>query len=119
MAKVSPSTIARLEAGEELKERTVEAVQAALEAVGVAFTNGGEPGVKLRPLQVGDWVRLVRGTLMWGGASFAGIRDQPAEVVAFVDDGTSMSRITVRWENGHQEEGVSTGAFQRSVKMVE
>lgn len=46
-AKVAPGTIVRLEAGVDLKDRTVEAVKAALEAAGVAFTNGGEPGVKL------------------------------------------------------------------------
>jgi hypothetical protein len=37
----------RLEAGEELKERTIDAVREALERMGVIFTNGGEPGVKL------------------------------------------------------------------------
>jgi transcriptional regulator with XRE-family HTH domain len=47
-AKVSPSTITRLEAGEELKPRTVEAVQMALEAQGIEFTNGDAPGVRLR-----------------------------------------------------------------------
>ncbi len=48
IAKVSPDTIARFERGEELKERTVEAIQAALEAAGVEFTNGGQPGVRLK-----------------------------------------------------------------------
>jgi transcriptional regulator with XRE-family HTH domain len=119
LAKVSPSTVARLEAGEELKERTVEAVRSALEVAGVAFTNGGEPGVKLRPLRVGDWVRLVRGTMMWGDAGFADVRDQPAVIVAFVDDGTSMERITVRWENGRQEEGIAPGFFQRTLRKAE
>lgn len=49
MAKVSPSTITRLEAGEELKERTVDAVQEALELAGVRFIaeNGGGAGVRL------------------------------------------------------------------------
>jgi len=47
-AKVAPSTITRLEAGEELRERTIEAVQRALEAAGVEFTNGDAPGVRLR-----------------------------------------------------------------------
>ena len=47
-AKVAPGTIVRLEGGEDLKERTVEAVRSVLEAAGVEFTNGGEPGVKLR-----------------------------------------------------------------------
>ena len=35
--------IGRLEAGAELKPRTVEAVQGAFEAAGVEFTNGGGP----------------------------------------------------------------------------
>jgi transcriptional regulator with XRE-family HTH domain len=48
LAKVAPSTVSRLEAGEELKPRTIEAIRAAFEKAGVAFTNGDEPGVKLR-----------------------------------------------------------------------
>jgi DNA-binding LacI/PurR family transcriptional regulator len=48
MAKVAPGTISRLEAGEELKPRTVEAIRHAFEKAGVTFTNGDEPGVKLR-----------------------------------------------------------------------
>lgn len=47
-AGVSPDTVARLERGEELKPRTVEAIQRTFEDAGVEFTNGGEPGVKLR-----------------------------------------------------------------------
>jgi transcriptional regulator with XRE-family HTH domain len=49
-AKVSPDTIARLERGEVLRERTVDAVRAALEGAGVIFVaeNGEGPGVRLR-----------------------------------------------------------------------
>lgn len=49
-AQVSPDTIARLERGEELKPRTVAAVQTALESAGVEFIpeNGGGAGVRLR-----------------------------------------------------------------------
>jgi transcriptional regulator with XRE-family HTH domain len=39
-AKVSVDTVGRFERGEPLKERTVEAIQRALEAAGVEFTNG-------------------------------------------------------------------------------
>ena len=46
-AKVSIDTVARFERGDELKERTVEALQRALEAAGVEFTNGGKPGVRV------------------------------------------------------------------------
>ncbi len=48
MAKVATGTITRLEAGVELKPRTVEAVQTALEKAGVEFTNGNKPGVRLK-----------------------------------------------------------------------
>ena len=46
-AKVSADTVARFERGDELKERTVEALQRALEIAGVEFTNGDQPGVRL------------------------------------------------------------------------
>ena len=47
-AKVSTNTVARLERGEALYPRTIATIQAALEVAGVVFTNGAEPGVKLR-----------------------------------------------------------------------
>jgi transcriptional regulator with XRE-family HTH domain len=49
-AKVSIDTVARFERGEELKERTIEALQRTFEAAGVEFIdgNGGGPGVRLR-----------------------------------------------------------------------
>jgi transcriptional regulator with XRE-family HTH domain len=47
LAKVAPSTISRLEAGEALQPRTVDAVQHALEKAGVVFINGDQPGVRL------------------------------------------------------------------------
>ena len=39
--------------GEELRERTVDAIRSALEAAGVEFTNGGQPGVRLRKIGKG------------------------------------------------------------------
>jgi transcriptional regulator with XRE-family HTH domain len=48
LAKMSTDTVSRFERGEELKERTVLAIRQALEAAGCVFTNGAEPGVKLR-----------------------------------------------------------------------
>ena len=52
-AKVSVDTVARFERGDELKERTIEALQRTLEAAGVEFIdeNGGGPGVRLRKRQ--------------------------------------------------------------------
>jgi transcriptional regulator with XRE-family HTH domain len=46
-AKVSIDTVARFERGDELKERTIDALQRAFEAAGVEFTNGDQPGVRL------------------------------------------------------------------------
>ena len=46
-AKVSVDTVVRFERGEELKERTVAALQRAFEFAGVEFTNGEQPGVRL------------------------------------------------------------------------
>jgi hypothetical protein len=44
---VSTDTVARFERGDELKERTIDALQRALEATGIEFTNGDQPGVRL------------------------------------------------------------------------
>lgn len=53
LAQVAPATISRLEAGEELKPRTVSAVRAALEAAGVVFSNeDGMVCVKLDRVKV-------------------------------------------------------------------
>jgi hypothetical protein len=45
--RVSTDTVARFERGDELKERTIDALQRALEATGIEFTNGDQPGVRL------------------------------------------------------------------------
>lgn len=49
-AKVSTNTVTRFERGEPLRERTVDALRAALESAGVEFIaeNGGGAGVRLR-----------------------------------------------------------------------
>jgi len=47
-AIVGANTVARFEAGEELKPRTIAAIQSALEEMGAEFTNGEQPGVRLR-----------------------------------------------------------------------
>jgi transcriptional regulator with XRE-family HTH domain len=52
-AKVSTNTIIRFERGEALKERTIDALRRALEDAGVTFTNGDEPGVKLKVQRAG------------------------------------------------------------------
>ncbi|PWL19735.1 transcriptional regulator [Falsochrobactrum shanghaiense] len=52
-AGVSVDTISRLERGEELQPRTIDAIRAALESAGVVFIpeNGGGYGVRLRDRQ--------------------------------------------------------------------
>ena len=45
---VSERTIIRFEKGGQVRPETMEAVREVLEARGIVFTNGGEPGVKLR-----------------------------------------------------------------------
>jgi hypothetical protein len=49
-ADVSHDTVVRFERGEELKDRTVTAMRAALEKAGVVFIpeNGGGSGVRLK-----------------------------------------------------------------------
>ncbi|MBB2165388.1 helix-turn-helix domain-containing protein [Gluconacetobacter sp. 1b LMG 1731] len=48
-AQVSPTTITRLERGEDLYPRTIEAIRIALEAAGVEFIgeNGCSVGIRL------------------------------------------------------------------------
>jgi transcriptional regulator with XRE-family HTH domain len=49
LANIASNTVSRLEAGEELKPRTVAAIRSALESAGVIFVdeNGEGPGVRL------------------------------------------------------------------------
>ncbi|MGX7873223.1 helix-turn-helix domain-containing protein [Mesorhizobium sp. ORM6] len=48
-AQVATQTITRLEQGDQLKPKTLQAVRAAFEAAGIEFIaeNGGGPGVRL------------------------------------------------------------------------
>ena len=48
LAKVAHTTVLRFERGEELKPRTVEAIQRAYEIAGIEFTNDDAPGVKVQ-----------------------------------------------------------------------
>lgn len=56
IAGVSPDTIARLERGENIREKTITAIRAALESAGIEFIdeNGGGVGVRLSPTTGGE-----------------------------------------------------------------
>ena len=48
-SKVAKATIANFELGKRVPyDRTLDGISAALEAAGVEFTNGEQPGVRLR-----------------------------------------------------------------------
>lgn len=53
-AKVSPATLSRVEDDKPANASTLAAIRAALEQAGVVFTNGDEPGVKLRKPDGGE-----------------------------------------------------------------
>ena len=50
-AGITANTVTRIENGADAKQSTMDRLQGALEAAGVEFTNGDQPGVRLaRPL---------------------------------------------------------------------
>jgi hypothetical protein len=49
VSKVARATLAEFETGKRTPyDRTLEDIQRALEAAGIEFTNGGQPGVRMR-----------------------------------------------------------------------
>jgi len=46
-AGVTANTVTRIENGADAKQSTMDRLQRALEAVGIEFTNGEQPGVRL------------------------------------------------------------------------
>lgn len=54
MAGISKTGLINIESGQaDPKVSTLEAIRRALEAAGVEFTNGGQPGVRMRAAQEG------------------------------------------------------------------
>ena len=51
LADISTNTLVRFESGAELREKTLQAIQGALEAAGATFLedDGDGPGVRLQP----------------------------------------------------------------------
>jgi transcriptional regulator with XRE-family HTH domain len=47
-AGVTANTVTRIENGADAKQSTMDALQRALESAGVEFTNGGQPGVRMK-----------------------------------------------------------------------
>jgi transcriptional regulator with XRE-family HTH domain len=100
-AKVSPATIVRFEASGELRERTVDAIQRALEAAGVIFVdgNGEGSGIQIRKFRHGDIVRLKQ------AGSIAGIKIKKGQtgivtvVKVDVDGKGPKYRVTVQFDD--------------------
>src|SRR5437762_14356969 len=46
-AGLTANTVTRIENGADAKQSTIDALQRALEAAGIEFTNGDQPGVRL------------------------------------------------------------------------
>jgi len=46
-AGITANTVTRIENGADAKQSTIDRLQRALEAAGVEFTNGDQPGVRL------------------------------------------------------------------------
>jgi transcriptional regulator with XRE-family HTH domain len=57
-ANISQSTVSTFERRGRVLKKTVSALRAALEAAGVEFTNGGQPGVRLRGRMNDDLLEL-------------------------------------------------------------
>jgi transcriptional regulator with XRE-family HTH domain len=51
-AGVTANTVTRIENGADAKQSTIDRLRRALEAAGVEFTNGDQPGVRLRKAAV-------------------------------------------------------------------
>jgi transcriptional regulator with XRE-family HTH domain len=53
-AGVTANTVTRVENGRDARVSTIEAIRAALEAAGVEFLDGEQPGVRLRSYTASD-----------------------------------------------------------------
>jgi predicted transcriptional regulator len=98
-AGISTTGLNNIERGSaDPKTSTLRAIQAALESAGVEFTNGGQPGVRLRKFRSGDIVRARQ------AGHVSGIRVEKGQtgVVTVVEVDTeqlgSKYRVTVRFE---------------------
>jgi transcriptional regulator with XRE-family HTH domain len=59
-ADLNANTVTRIENGADAKQSTMERLQRALEAAGVEFTNGDQPGVRLTKASAAQSVEPAR-----------------------------------------------------------
>ena len=59
-AGVTANTVTRIENGADAKQSTIEMLQRALEAAGIEFTNGDQPGVRLSKASVNEGRALTK-----------------------------------------------------------
>ena len=54
--------------------------------------------MRAHKFEIGDRVRFVEGTMVWGGRH---VRDAPqtGTVIAYVNDGTAVDRVTVKFDD--------------------
>jgi transcriptional regulator with XRE-family HTH domain len=101
-------------------ERTLNDIHEALARAGVEFTNGGQPGVKMKPWQHGDRVRL-RGPSEWHATTF-GIAPKEVAVVEEweIFPGQAPSgHFRLRLASGDVLRGIPASHFERATQMNE
>jgi len=115
-ASVSRGVIIDFEKGNRTPgTNNLAAIQAALEAAGVEFTNGAQPGVKMKLLERGHRVRLRRASERH--AATLGVR--PGEV-ATVDEwrvqpgDPPLGRFRLRLSSGAITDWLETSNFERA-----
>ena len=115
-SKVAMKTVADFEReGRTPYERTLNNIHKALSQAGIEFTNGGQPGVRMKPWQVGDRVRLRRPAE--GYASTFGIA--PKEV-ATVEEWEAIpgqapsGHFRLRLASGDVIRGIPASHFERA-----
>ncbi|WP_210528271.1 hypothetical protein [Rubellimicrobium arenae] len=64
-----------------------------------------------RRLQLGDKVRLARGTSTW--AQHFNLRDRTGEVIDLIDDGTPDFRVTVAFDGTWLPPGLPETVFEK------
>ena len=62
-AGVTANTVTRIENGADAKQSTMDRLQRALEAAGVEFTNGDQPGVRLKKVAAAEPANTLKPTV--------------------------------------------------------